>query len=173
MTVDIPSAVSHLNSGGVLIYPTDTVYGLGCLPSHTSALKTILSLKNRENKFIVLIDDWNNYQEWINEPININKLLTKKPTTWVLKASMIVPQSLQNENGEIAMRLVSHEPTASLLKQLSEPLVSTSANRPGGKTPTTASGLKELFQFPILTGDNGNKAPSSIIHYSSGKIIRP
>jgi L-threonylcarbamoyladenylate synthase len=173
MTVDIPHAVSYLNSGGILIYPTDTVYGLGCLPSKSSALQSLLSLKNRRNTFIVLIDDWSRYQEWIDEPVQIHELKTSTPTTWVFKASLVVPTSLQNKHGEIAMRQVCHEPTAALLRQLPEPLVSTSANNPGGKTPSTHSKLSKLFPFPILIGNNGNKRPSSIIHYTSRKIIRP
>lgn len=172
--LNIQQALEHLSNEGILAYPTDTVYGLGCLPSNTQALNALLNFKNRKRQFIVLTDDWNKHLDWINEPIDINKLEAySKPTTWVLKATNLVPDKLKNEDNEFAMRKVSHKDTLCLLSQLSEPLVSTSANQPGQPTLSKPEDITSILKFPILVGKNGGSQPSQILRYSDGKIIRP
>lgn len=169
MLVNTDQAVEHLLGGGLLIYPTDTVYGLGCLTT-TQAIQSLLTIKPRESGFIILVDDIQHYLDWIDEPFSLP--VTDRPTTWVLKASKKAPICIQNK-GNIAIREVSHEPTKSLVKQLGSPLISTSANYPGQKTPSTPQEIMTVFDLPILSGDNGNQKPSRIIHYKSGTIIRP
>lgn len=164
-------AKSLLTQGEIIIYPTDTVYGIGCLPSKQTALETLLAFKNRPNQLIVIIDDWHRFQHWVTIDLDLNKLEKNKPTTWILPASEHVPKKLQNTNNEIAIRKVTHAPTCQLLKALDEPLVSTSANYPGEKPSTEASDLD--LPFIIIPGPCGKQPPSTIIHYTSGTIIRP
>ena len=169
--INITTAQQYLQAGKIIIYPTDTVYGLGCLPSKLDALNELLALKKRTRQFIVLIDDWERFKNWIDEPINTSKLEAPR-TTWIFKASSKVPTKLTNVSGEVAIRKVVHNPTRRLIAGLSEPLVSTSANFPKQHTPTSANEVAKLFSYPILAGDNGSERPSTIIHYQSGEIIR-
>lgn len=169
--VNIQTAQQYLNMGKIIIYPTDTVYGLGCLPSKSDALNELFALKKRPRQFIVLIDEWDRFSDWVDEPVNQARLDVPK-TTWIFKASPKVPLKLTSTSGEIAIRKVTHEPTKSLIAGLNEPLVSTSANFPKQATPTTMEGIQQLFSFPLLEGENGGGSPSTIIHYQSGQIIR-
>lgn len=166
MVVSLSQAIKHLNNEGILIYPTDTVYGIGCLPN---AVDKLLEIKPRTSGFIVLVDKFSHYEDWIAEPFSPPK--TESPTTWIVKATRIVPKKLQMD-GNIAIREVIYPPTLALLKKLSVPLISTSANYPGKPTPTSISELEDIFDLPILEGETGGNKPSKIIHYQSGKIIR-
>lgn len=163
----LSEAIKHLESGGILLYPTDTVYGIGCLPQYVDKLLTI---KPRTSGYILITDDYTRHQDWFSEPFSPPK--TDKPTTWIVKASQIVPEPLVVD-GHVAMREVSHKPTQELLQALKDPLISTSANLPGEPTPDSPKGLKAIFEFPILEGQNGGSKPSTIIHYTTRKIIRP
>ena len=173
MIINTHQAVEHLLSGGILIYPTDTVYGLGCLPSQEKALNTLLTLKNRNRQFIVITPNWDTHRSWLNEEVSHDQLSTSNPTTWLFNASNTVPETLLSPNGMIAMRIVSHIPTKRLLEKLPEPLVSTSANLPGSPPIKTYKELQETFNFPVMSGKNGGKEPSTIIRYRDKKIIRP
>ena len=171
--INIQQACSHLSQGGILIYPTDTVYGLGCLPSHKEALNHLLTLKKRKRQFILIIEKWEQHLDWIDEPIAKTDLITETPTTWLFQASNIVPDELLSPNNEVAMRLVSHSPTKELLSNLSEPLISTSANLPGLPPIKEHQELISSFNLPILEGPCGGNPPSTIIRYSDKKVIRP
>jgi len=166
-------ACDHLTQGGILIYPTDTVYGLGCLPSNQEALSRLLTLKKRKRQFILIIENWESHLNWIDEPISKKELNSTAPTTWLFQASKIVPRELLSPSNEVAMRLVSHSPTKDLLSNLSEPLISTSANLPGRPPIKTHKELLSTFDFPILTGRCGDKSPSTIIRYRNRDLIRP
>lgn len=169
--IDISTAQLYLQAGKIIVYPTDTVYGLGCLPSKLDSLDELLALKKRTRQFIVLIDDWKRFKDWIDEPINTSKLDVPR-TTWIFKASSKVPAKLTSSAGEVAIRKVTHEPTCTLIAGLSEPLISTSANFPKQSTPNTAKDVAKLFSYSILAGNNGSEKPSTIIHYQSGEVIR-
>ena len=171
MIINSEQAAHHLTSGGLLIYPTDTVYGIGCIPSKETALRNLLSVKPRKSGFIVLIDSWEKYQSWIDETINLSELEASSPTTWVFKASDRVPKPIQR-SGMIAIRKVNYTPTLKLLSKLDEPLLSTSANYPGKETPSQISDLENLFPYPILEGNPGGEQPSTIIVYKTKEVLR-
>ncbi|MCP8352044.1 L-threonylcarbamoyladenylate synthase [Candidatus Synchoanobacter obligatus] len=171
--LNIDQAVQHLNTGGILIYPTETVYGIGCLPSKTQALNQLLEIKKRQRQFILIADDWQRFNHWVDESMPLSHLNTPKPTTFIVKAATHVPDTLKNLQQEIAIRKIKEHAISRLLKQLEEPLISTSANLPGEATPTTTEGLMKVFSYPILNGKPGGQSPSRIIHFQSGQIIRP
>ena len=170
--ISLSQAIDQLNTGEIIIYPTDTVYGIGCLPSKNRALKQLLEFKKRKRQFILLIDDWNRYHDWLSIHIDLQKINTDRATTWVLPASSKAPECLKNPQGEIAIRQVCHPATLALLQAIDEPLISTSANFPGQKTISSVAEADTL-PFEIMEGQCGNQPPSQIIHYTSGKIIRP
>ena len=173
MIVNLEKALTHLNEGGILIYPTDTVYGLGCLPSKSASLEKLLNVKNRERQFIVITDDLAKLSTWLQESVDLSKITQTKPTTWLFNATDQVPEKLLSPSGEIAIRVVTHKITAALLSNLDEPLISTSANLPGNPPLQRISELENTFPFPILKGDNGNHPPSTIIRYANNEVIRP
>lgn len=173
MIISNEQALTHLHSGGLLLYPTETVYGLGCLPTNVDSIKKLQAIKPRRSGFIILIDEWEPYAHWIDEAFDRKKLERDKPTTWVFKSSDSAPHWLLSPEKEIAMRRVTYPPTLSLLQLLNEPIISTSANLPGHPTLQTIQELESVFDLPILEGEPGRKNPSQIIHHATGRIIRP
>lgn len=169
--INLKQAVLQLNQDQLIIYPTDTVYGIGCRADSSEAIKLLEKIKPRKSGFILLFTQWKNCLSWINIDIDARRLEQSRPTTWIFPASKTTPLSLCNEQQEIAIRIINHRPTQQLIDQLGCPIVSTSANLPGEPTPENPEGLQHL-QLPILEGDTGKHAPSRIIHYPSGKVIR-
>jgi|AntRauTorckE5430_2_1112549.scaffolds.fasta_scaffold00062_24 L-threonylcarbamoyladenylate synthase len=167
MVINADQAAVHLESGGLLLYPTDTVYGFGCLPAHIFKL---CKIKPRKTGFIVIVDNIERYIDWIDEDFSLPEM--SRPTTWVLKASEKVPIEITLD-GYLAIRQVTHSPILKLLEKLNEPLISTSANLPGKTTAKSVQDLESIFPFPILEGEIGKEQPSQIIHYRTRKIIRP
>lgn len=168
--INLNEALTYLNDDKLIIYPTDTVYGIGGLATSEKAIADLLKIKPRTTGFIIAIDSWEKYADWIDGEFSIEN--SSRPTTWILPAGKQVPKALC-QNGEIAIRKISHPPTKALLSKLNSPLISTSANRPGEPTPKTPEELSKIFDHPVLSGDTGNQPPSKIVHYTSGKIIRP
>ena len=171
MHLNIQQALEHLNQQQLIIYPTDTVYGIGCRADSEEALHKLLQIKPRTTGFIILVASWNTHSNWIADPVHIPELFAEKPTTWVFKASSMVPKALCSSEHEIAMRLINHQPTKELIEKLGCPLVSTSANKPGEQTPSDPRGLTHLG-IPIMDGPNGQQNPSTIIHYLTKTVIR-
>lgn len=169
--LSLKDATNWLNQDGLLIYPTDTVYGLGCRADSLNAIHELCQFKPRKSGFIILIANWQDYLDWFKTPLDLNKITSDRPTTWILEASQKVPTALCNERGEIAVRLVAHQPTKQLIENLNCPIVSTSANHPGQPTPTTPHAL-EALGFPVMEGETGKASPSRIIHYETMAIIR-
>ena len=165
-------AVALLNKGALIIYPTDTVYGIGCRADNNEAVAKLLSLKPRKTGFIILCKDWNEAQKWTIENIPQETKQTTRPTTWIFQAQSNVPLKLCNEAHEIAIRVPNYEPLNQLLTAIDSPIISTSANKPGEHTAQTPEELKTL-NFPVLEGRIGNKPPSTIIHHRDQTIIRP
>lgn len=165
-------AVELLNKGALIIYPTDTVYGIGCRADHNEAVAKLLSLKPRKTGFIILCKDWDEAQQWTIENIPDETRKTTRPTTWVFQAQPHISSDLCNELHEIAIRVPNYEPLNQLLIAVDSPIVSTSANKPGEHTAQTPEELKTL-NFPVLEGVIGNQPPSTIIHHRDRTIVRP
>ncbi|MDC3181234.1 Sua5/YciO/YrdC/YwlC family protein [Gammaproteobacteria bacterium] len=171
MTISPELALQYLNQDQLIIYPTDTVYGIGCRADSEVAIEKLMKIKPRSQGFIILSTNWQNCTKWIDCNIDPNSLIKPKPTTWIFPASRLVSKHLCNPEHEIAIRITQHEPTASLISKLNCPIVSTSANLPGMPTPKDVKGLAHL-SLPIMQGNNGNYPPSQIIHFLKKNIIR-
>lgn len=129
--------VKHIQSGGLVAYPTESVYGLGCDPYNTQALLRLLALKNRDwRKGLILIGSSLEQFEPYLQPIP-NTLLQKialmggEPTTWALPARKCVSPLLTGKHQTLAVRLVQHELASELCNLSGGALVSTSANKSG------------------------------------------
>ncbi len=180
LNIDVNQALPILQRGGILAYPTEAVYGLGCDPFNQAAVESICALKGREtNKgFIVLIADWTQLFSLI-APISDEQLALVRATwpgfvTWIFPRAPSLPKWICGEHDSIAIRMSAH-PIAQELTAAS-PVISTSANRSG--RPPVATTEQLVQQFPegidaLVRGALGGfKQPSPIYDVRSGKQLR-
>lgn len=171
-----------IQQGGVIAYPTEAVYGLGCDPFNEVAVRRILKLKGRsESKGLILIAaSWEQIKPLVL-PINPKHLLTVKetwpePITWLFPARVSVPHWIKGASKKIALRITSHPIAHDLCEQLGYPLVSTSANRAGQGPLRTAEEVQETFGEQldfIVPGEVGSlEKPTEIRDVLTSKVIR-
>ena len=177
----IRRAVSALNQGKVIAYPTEAVYGLGCDPWHEHAVYSLLDIKDRswQKGLILVAADVSQLDDFI-EPIDsdLSQQINASwpgPTTWVLPAKKNVPDYLQGKHDAIAVRVTAHRQTAELCRQFGGAIVSSSANR-AGKRPFLSS-RKVHWNLPeietILSGQcGGADKPTQIRDGQTGEILR-
>ncbi|HYG32268.1 MAG TPA: Sua5/YciO/YrdC/YwlC family protein [Methylophilaceae bacterium] len=172
----------YLRSGGVIAYPTESCYGLGCAPDNYRAVQRLLAIKGRpERKGLILIAGrFTQLQPYLAplKPAQVAELHTKwpGPHTWLVPASRHCPFWLTGRHPTLAVRLTAHLPAAQLCNDAGMALVSTSANRSGQRPARTARECAALFgkQVRIIPGRIGKRRrPSTIQDFVSGKIIRP
>lgn len=133
---DIKRAIETLRNGGVILYPTDTVWGIGCDATNPEAVKKVYEIKHRDDSkaLICLVDSDARLQRYVrNVPDvawDIFELATK-PTTIILDDAVNLAPNLIAEDGTIAMRITQEPFSKELCYRFQEPLVSTSANISG------------------------------------------
>jgi L-threonylcarbamoyladenylate synthase len=170
-----------LESGGVIAYPTEGVFGLGCLADHLPAVSRILAIKSRDPAMglVVIISDPVQIASWVDIPLADLSLPSsdEKPTTWVVPASDEAPWWICGEHPGIAIRQTTHPVARALCESVDAALVSTSANISGHPPARNRFVLRRVFGSLvdcIVPGDCGPAVnPSEIRHITSGKILRP
>jgi len=178
--ISLDEARRILKNGGVIAYPTEAVYGLGCDAFNESAVYRILSLKNRSvsKGLIILIHDWTQLFSLV-APISVEHMDKVRdtwpgPVTWIFPSSPNIPACLSGEHGSIAIRMSDH-PIAQALC-IDGPIVSTSANRSGQESLRDHQSVQAQFIDEIdgiVTGNIGLEAkPSIILDVLSGKQFR-
>ncbi len=183
---DIANSLSVLHSGGIVLYPTDTIWGIGCDATNQDAIRKIFSLKKREEKksMIILVAEEKMIFDYVINPSQ--KMLSyiannQKPTTAIFEKANNLPGNLINEDGTVAIRIVKDNFCRQLILQLQKPLVSTSANISGEAYPqnfeqisnTIKNGVDYIVQH--RQNDFTPHSPSSIIKSGSNgeiEIIR-
>jgi L-threonylcarbamoyladenylate synthase len=181
---DIMQSLPLLQSGCIILYPTDTIWGIGCDATNVNAIKKIYSLKQRAEKksMIILlsrIDEIKNYvlhpSKKIIDYINDQEY----PTTAIFENAINLPTQLINEDGSIAIRITRDEFCKMLIQHLAKPLVSTSANISGEPSPTNFSEISDTIKNGIdyivqyRRDELKNAQPSSIIRLNDrGEIIK-
>ncbi len=178
----LKNAASAVNHGGVIIYPTESVFGMGCNPQNETAVMRLLELKNRSvDKGLILIAS---HVEQIlpyikpKQPDDLANALKTWPGfyTWVFQKSEITPYWLSGKNDSIAVRVTSHETVVQLCQNLGHALVSTSANISGQPTYSTISEIKNVFADRInhyLDAPlGGSKNPSTITNAHTLEVYR-
>ena len=178
----IHRAVRYLKKNGVIAYPTEAVYGLGCDPLNAQAVHQILALKKRPvTKGLILIAaEWKQLAPLVeipNETI-LKKMLTTwpGPTTWVVQARPWIPSWLKGNRDSLAVRVTNHPIASKLCYAFEGPIVSTSANITGyksAKNPLTVRrqfGESEILIVPGAIGEE--KQTTKIIDAISDRIIR-
>ena len=171
---DIKNAVEVMKRGGVILYPTDTVWGIGCDATNADAVARIYKIKKREETkaMICLVDSDNRIQRYVR---NVPEVawdvmnLATKPTTVILDGANGLAENLIAEDGSIAMRITKEEFSKALCYRMQKPIVSTSANISGEPTAQNYRDISEEIisqvDYVCATRRNEHKPhkPSSII----------
>jgi len=178
----INRAVEVLREGGVIIYPTDTVYGLGCDIYNYGAVKRIYDIKNEsETKLFSFIcpdlKDIAKYAKVSDYAYKMIKKLAPGPYTFVLPAAKEVPKKLWTKRKTVGIRIPDNQIALTLAKELGNPIVSTSTTTRLGKRLSNPEEIRAIFDFSVdLMLANGVQAnESSSISDLSGdepEIIR-
>lgn len=137
---DILNCIRVLEEGGVIVYPTDTIWGLGCNALNEKAVEKIYSLKNRpaNKSVIILLADAHDILRYVAAPAtDIIDIVQRfdRPTTVIFEHGLGFPDNVVNEEGSVAIRIASDEFCRTLIKRYRKPIVSTSANRSGLPAP--------------------------------------
>jgi L-threonylcarbamoyladenylate synthase len=174
-----------LKSGGVIAYPTESIFGLGCDPGNRSAVQKILRLKRRpQRKGLILVADRLAKLQPYMAPLSASQsgqMLQSwqnrtRGHTWLVPAAKHCPKWLTGRHKTLAVRVSNHALTAELSRSTGMALVSTSANRSGCQPAKTTRQCRQLFgsQVRIINGMTGGASKPSIIQdLQSGRIIRP
>lgn len=174
---DIAALRRHLAAGGVIAYPTESCYGLGCDPGNARAVATILRLKRRpKSKGLILIG---------SAPGQFAPYLADKPDDWpqywpgpytlLLPAGRHCPRWLTGRHAKLAVRVTGHAEAARLCHALGMALVSTSANHSGQHMLRTAAECRRAFGKAVwvIEGRIGKRRrPSTIVDPGSGRLLR-
>lgn len=172
---------AHLRRGGLIAYPTESCYGLGCDPGNRVAVQRLLRLKQRpQHKGLILIAA--NYRQVARylqpvTPAQQQQLKTAgaQAITYLMPALHSAPRWLRGNHDTLAVRLTAHQQAAQLCRGVNSALVSTSANRSGQRPARTYAQCQRLFgrKVWVLPGRVGiRNKPSSISRWADGKIIR-
>lgn len=178
----LADAVRHVREGGVLAYPTEAVYGLGCNPDRLDALQRILELKHRpaDKGLILIAADFAQLETYL---LPLDESLARRvfatwpgPVTWLLPANPDVSPLIRGSHNTLAVRVTAHPVCRELCLQLSHPLISTSANLAGEEPARSAQEVWQQFgeDLPcILDAPLGTQhQPTEIRHGLSGEIVR-
>ena len=168
--MEIEKAIEVLGNGGVIIYPTDTVYGLGCDIFNEDAVQKLRDLKGREfDKPISILMK----KDWIEEYVEVNELAREHiqkylpgPFTFILKKKEIVPEWISS-NPYVGIRVIEEETAMQIVSDFGKPITTTSANSAGGREPNTCfqidESIKEKVDLVVDKGETVHKGVSTII----------
>jgi L-threonylcarbamoyladenylate synthase len=172
---------AHLRRSGLIAYPTESCYGLGCDPDNHKAVQRLLKLKQRpQHKGLILIAA--SYQQVARylHPLTSDqqqqlKIAGAQAITYLMPTLHSTPRWLRGNHDTLAVRLTAHKQAAQLCSGVNSALVSTSANRSGQRPVKTYAQCQRLFggKVWVLPGRVGKrKQPSTISRWADGKIIR-
>jgi L-threonylcarbamoyladenylate synthase len=172
---------AHLKRGGLIAYPTESCYGLGCDPGNRQAVQRILKLKQRpQRKGLILIASHYHQVARYLQSLALDEQAKLYNTdaqaiTYLMPARHSAPRWLRGEHDTLAVRLTAHRYAKQLCRISGSALVSTSANRSGQRPAKTRAECQRIFgnKVWVLRGRVGNrKQPSTIRAWVGGKIVR-
>lgn len=178
------NVVDILKNGGVIAYPTEAVFGLGCDPDNESAIQKLLSIKQRPayKGLILLAADYSQLLPYINDSALSQderlRVLSRWPNaiTQVLPANKNISSLLCGDFDSIAVRITDHPDVVALCQQTNKPIVSTSANLAGEKPALTWQQVEQqlgaYIDFIIKGKTSGLLKPSTIINGLTGVVLR-
>jgi L-threonylcarbamoyladenylate synthase len=176
---EVNKALKVIQEGGIILYPTDTIWGIGCDATNTEAVKKIYTLKQRaESKsMIILLDTDNKLVSYVQEVPDVAYDLiefAENPLTLVMPGAKNVSPALINEDGTIGIRVAKHDFCQQLIQRLRKPLVSTSANISGQPSPANFGQVSADiingvdYVVDLEQHDLSQKKPSTIMRLNPG-----
>lgn len=178
----ISKAVDVLKSGGIIIFPTDTYYGLGCDLFNRDGIEQILSIKNESDtklfSFICSdLKDISKYAKVSDYAYRTMKHLLPGPYTFILPAAKVIPKKLWSKRKTVGIRVPNHSVTLQIVKELGNPIASTSATTRLGEPIIDPFEIKNIFNSRVdlmLASNTMNFEPSSVVDLSGEEpeIIR-
>lgn len=172
MQTEIQKSLKALEEGKILVYPTDTVWGIGCDATCENAVAKIFSIKQREESksLIILVSNLKMLQQYIlNIPQKVLEIISsaKQPTTIIYNNPKGLAKNVIASDNTVAIRLVNHDFCKQLINDFGKPIVSTSANVSGEQTPGSFSEISKLIldsaDYVVNLDRNINNPKSSTI----------
>jgi len=180
---DVRNALKALRAGGVILYPTDTVWGLGCDATNAEAVKKIYSIKKRaESKsLIILVNSPAMLERYVDNPPEVALQmaeLAESPLTIVYDRGRSLAEGVASADGSVGVRVCADPFCDELITALRKPLVSTSANISGSEAPAIfdeiSEELKEAVDYVCLwrQDDRSRAKASSVIRVSGNGVVK-
>ena len=181
MIEEINNALTVLKRGGLILYPTDTVWGIGCDSTNEEAIEKVYQLKQRQESkaLICLVSDFKMLNQFVEDVPEVAYDILKyaaKPTTIIYDDPIRIAENLIAEDNSLAIRVVQDDFCKKLIRKFRRPIVSTSANISGAKTPNSfkeiAPEILEGVDYVVNLHRNKKGAkPSAIIKLKNdGKV---
>ena len=178
---DINQCLFTLNNGGLILYPTDTIWGIGCDATNEAAIQKIYTLKKRSNAqtMIILLAEEKDITNYVSQPdVRISDYIKgiSKPTTVIYEGARNVAENIISNDGTIAIRIVNDIFCNELVTRFKKPLVSTSANISGYPPPAVFTDIDAAIKNGVdyivqhRQNDLTIAAPSSLIRWNKNGI---
>lgn len=160
---DIDQALQTLQSGGLILYPTDTIWGIGCDATNEAAVEKVFALKGRaSNKsLIILLEAEHKLNGYVREIPDVAYQLmefAERPMTIIYHSAKNLAPNVPNEDGSIGIRIVKHPFCERLLQRFRKPIVSTSANLSGEPSPanfgSVSAAIREGVDYVVNYGQD-------------------
>jgi len=176
----ISRAADTLLAGGVIAYPTEGVFGLGCMPDDDDAVLRVLSIKRRDpaKGLILIAANRSQLHDWITLDVDLLPAPdASRPTTWITPAQAHVSPLVRGNHPGLAIRLTSNPIAAAICRAVGSPIISTSANVAGQRVVRNRLVLRRKFGACvdyIVPGECGaSSGPSEIRDLATGRVLRP
>lgn len=174
----IQRAVQILRDGGLIAYPTDTVYGLGCDLLNKQAIDRLYQLKGvgRDHPLAFICPDLSDIAKYAvveNQVYRVLKRFLPGPYCFILQATREVPKMVQTKQKTVGIRVPNHPITLALVRELGQPLISTTASRPGQGPLVDPWEIDQEFSgldLVIDGGDAGGEVPTTVVDLSQGDV---
>ena len=154
MSEEVAAVIEVLKRGGTILYPTDTIWGLGCDATNALAIKKVKKIKRRalEKNFILLVESMEQLKQYVENVPDIAFDLIQSydnPLTIIYPKAKNLPHDAFADDGSVAIRIVKHQFCLELLKFFKKPIISSSANVSGEATPLTFNKISPLVMKEV------------------------
>ena len=179
---DIEQCLKVLHAGGIILYPTDTIWGIGCDATNAAAVEKIINVKQRPaaKSFVVLVASEREILQYIAAPdLAVFDYLEKvqKPTTVIYENALGLAENILADDGSVAIRICNDEFCKHLIKRFRKPIVSTSANISGTHSPINFGSINKIvvesvdYVVQYRQEEIAEGVASSIIQWKNGKVV--
>jgi len=180
---DLKLSLNTLREGGVILYPTDTIWGLGCDATNQDAVEKIFEIKKRSDSrsLIILVNGFGMLERYVKNipPIAAEILdVSEKPITIIYPEGKNLAPGICNEDGSVGIRVCTDDFCGELIARFRKPIVSTSANISDSPSPSVFSEIGEDiissadYVVKYRQSDNNKNTPSSIIKVEDNGVIK-